>query len=153
MPWILFAVCSPGCPAGKFEVIRLGLDLEGRAIAAPGEGCVERGRLGVPQDQLLVGWFGRMTEIKRVDDLLRSFADRLFLFRHRLARFFADRLVPVQTGQVALAAWLASRISVAAITAAQTPTTRTGQQHGQQKKLPHDRFPKKRRPKHHGVPR
>src|SRR5581483_9878256 len=61
-------------PASKFTVVRLGLDLE-RRIAAP-EGARERVRseLGVGRDQFLVVWLGRMTEIKRVDDLLRIFA-------------------------------------------------------------------------------
>jgi glycosyltransferase involved in cell wall biosynthesis len=59
----------------KFVVVRLGLDLE-RRIAAP-VGARERVReeWGVGDDQFLVTWLGRMTEIKRVDDLLRAFAD------------------------------------------------------------------------------
>jgi glycosyltransferase involved in cell wall biosynthesis len=62
-------------PRSKFVVVRLGLDLE-RRIAAP-EGARERVRAewGVDDDQFLVTWLGRMTEIKRVDDLLRAFAD------------------------------------------------------------------------------
>ena len=62
-------------PASKFVVVRLGLDLEQR-IAAP-EGARERLReeLSVGADQFLVSWLGRMTEIKKVDDLLRAFAD------------------------------------------------------------------------------
>ena len=61
-------------PIEKFEVIRLGLDLEGRAIAPPGEAEAERERLGIPSSRFLVGWFGRMTEIKRVGDLLEAVA-------------------------------------------------------------------------------
>ena len=34
-----------------------------------------REELSVEPDQFLVTWLGRMTEIKRVDDLLRAFAD------------------------------------------------------------------------------
>jgi glycosyltransferase involved in cell wall biosynthesis len=61
-------------PPEKFVVIRLGLDL-GNRIAAPPE-VRERFRasLGVPEHSFLVGWLGRMTEIKRVDDLIRAFA-------------------------------------------------------------------------------
>ncbi len=62
-------------PESKFVVVRLGLDLDQR-IAAP-EDARDRVReeLSVAPDQLLVAWLGRMTEIKRVDDLLRAFAD------------------------------------------------------------------------------
>ena len=60
-------------PAEKFEVIRLGLDLAGRAIAGPGAADAERKDLGVPEGRFLIGWFGRMTEIKRVDNLLEAF--------------------------------------------------------------------------------
>ncbi len=62
-------------PVSKFVVVRLGLDLE-RRIAAP-EGAREllRDELSVGHDQFLVTWLGRMTEIKRVDDLLCAFAD------------------------------------------------------------------------------
>jgi glycosyltransferase involved in cell wall biosynthesis len=61
-------------PPEKFEIVRLGLDLERRAIAPSGAGAAVRRGLGVPAERLLVGWFGRMTEIKRVDDLLAAFA-------------------------------------------------------------------------------
>ena len=61
-------------PADRFDVIRLGLDLGRRTAAPPGGREEERTRLGVADDAFLVGWFGRMTEIKRVDDLLRAFA-------------------------------------------------------------------------------
>jgi glycosyltransferase involved in cell wall biosynthesis len=60
-------------PAERFEVIRLGLDLDARVSAAPGAGPRERERHGIPADAFVVGWLGRMTEIKRVDDLLRAF--------------------------------------------------------------------------------
>jgi glycosyltransferase involved in cell wall biosynthesis len=67
---VSFGVARPE----KFEVIRLGLDLERRAIAPPGAAGAVRDELGIPSGRLLVGWFGRMTEIKRVDDLLAAFA-------------------------------------------------------------------------------
>jgi colanic acid biosynthesis glycosyl transferase WcaI len=62
-------------PRSKFVVVRLGLDLESRILAAEGAREQVRGELAVADDQLLVAWLGRMTEIKRVDDLLRVFAD------------------------------------------------------------------------------
>jgi glycosyltransferase involved in cell wall biosynthesis len=58
----------------KFAVIRLGLELEERIGAQANEGARIRTELGLAGNKLLVSWFGRMTEIKRVDDLLRSFA-------------------------------------------------------------------------------
>jgi glycosyltransferase involved in cell wall biosynthesis len=61
--------------ASKFVVVRLGLELE-RRIAAPVDARERvREQWGVGADQFLVTWLGRMTEIKRVDDLLRAFAD------------------------------------------------------------------------------
>ncbi|MFL5926217.1 MAG: glycosyltransferase [Gaiellaceae bacterium] len=57
-------------PAGKIAVIRLGLDLGERLRGAPGA----RSGLGIPDDAFVVGWFGRMTEIKRVEDVVRAFA-------------------------------------------------------------------------------
>ena len=43
-----------------------------RALAAPGARLRERDALGVGPELLLVGWLGRMTEIKRVDDCSSS---------------------------------------------------------------------------------
>ena len=64
-------------PVEKFEVIRLGLDLAGRAVSTEEEAAAARRELGVPDGRFLVGWFGRMTEIKRVDDLITAFAGLL----------------------------------------------------------------------------
>ena len=65
-----------------------------------------RAELGVPDEPLLVGWLGRMTEIKRVDDLLRAFADSR-------ASADADLLLvgdgPLRPGLEALAAELGIR--------------------------------------------
>jgi len=60
-------------PAAKFEVIRLGIDLEPR-VAFTGDRGEERRRLGIPEDKFVVGWFGRMTQVKRTDDLLTTLA-------------------------------------------------------------------------------
>jgi glycosyltransferase involved in cell wall biosynthesis len=61
-------------PAEKITVIRLGLDLEQRLATAPGAAETLRRELGLVDGRFLVSWLGRMTEIKRVDDLLRAFA-------------------------------------------------------------------------------
>ena len=60
-------------PEGKIAVIRLGLDLERRVSKPPGARAAVRAELGVPEDGFLIGWLGRMTEIKRADDLLAAF--------------------------------------------------------------------------------
>ncbi len=62
-------------PASKFVIVRLGLDLDQRIAAPENARELLRDELSVEPDQLLVTWLGRMTEIKRVDDLLRAFAD------------------------------------------------------------------------------
>lgn len=61
-------------PAGKIAMIRLGLDLERRVTSDPGARTAVRAELQVPEDAYLIGWLGRMTEIKRADDLLAAFA-------------------------------------------------------------------------------
>ena len=59
-------------PAEKFSVIRLGIDLDERVTS--GDGGSELRRLyGVSPDEFVVGWIGRMTAIKRVDDILLAF--------------------------------------------------------------------------------
>lgn len=61
--------------ASKISVIRLGLDLAARVSVPPGTRELVRAQLAVPADDTVVfGWFGRMTEIKRVEDLLQAFA-------------------------------------------------------------------------------
>jgi glycosyltransferase involved in cell wall biosynthesis len=64
-------------PPERFSVIRLGIPLDSR-ITGTGE---SRGRLrtlfGVPDDRFVVGWIGRMTAIKRVEDVLLAFRDLL----------------------------------------------------------------------------
>jgi glycosyltransferase involved in cell wall biosynthesis len=56
-------------PREKFEVIRLGIELEPR-VSFDGDVNEVRRRLGVPPEKYVVGWFGRMTAVKRTDDLL-----------------------------------------------------------------------------------
>ena len=61
-------------PAEKIVVVRLGLDLDRRLSADPSARAAVRAELGIPDDGFLIGWLGRMTEIKRVDDLLDACA-------------------------------------------------------------------------------
>ena len=61
-------------PAAKIAVIRLGLDLDARTTAPADARSALRAELAIPDDAFVVGWLGRMTEIKRVEDLLRGFA-------------------------------------------------------------------------------
>ena len=56
-------------PAEKFAVLRLGIELDRRVASQ--DGRVEMRRLlGVPPERFVVGWIGRMTGVKRTDDLL-----------------------------------------------------------------------------------
>ena len=59
----------------RFSVIRLGIPLEARVTG----GTVERARLrtlfGVPEERFVVGWIGRMTAIKRAQDVLLAFRE------------------------------------------------------------------------------
>jgi glycosyltransferase involved in cell wall biosynthesis len=57
----------------KFSVIRLGIELEPR-VAYDGDVAELRRRLGIPAEKFVVGWFGRMTAVKRTDDLLTTLA-------------------------------------------------------------------------------
>ena len=59
-------------PREKFSVIRLGIDLDNR-VASGGDGAELRRLYGVSPDEFVVGWIGRMTAIKRVDDILLAF--------------------------------------------------------------------------------
>jgi glycosyltransferase involved in cell wall biosynthesis len=77
-------------PPERFSVIRLGIDLDER-ITKGGDGSELRRVLGVAPDELVVGWIGRMTAIKRVPDLLLA-------FRRLLDRGVAARLCLVGDG-------------------------------------------------------
>jgi glycosyltransferase involved in cell wall biosynthesis len=60
-------------PAEKFVVVRLGIELDAR-VSADGDGREEMRRyLGIPPDRFAVGWVGRMTAVKRTDDVLDGF--------------------------------------------------------------------------------
>jgi glycosyltransferase involved in cell wall biosynthesis len=60
-------------PREKFTVIRLGIELDER-VGADGEARREtRRRMGISPDAFVVGWVGRMTAVKRTDDVLLAF--------------------------------------------------------------------------------
>jgi glycosyltransferase involved in cell wall biosynthesis len=60
-------------PRERFAVIRLGIELDER-IALTQNGRIESRRyLGIPDDRFAVGWIGRMTAVKRTDDVLVAF--------------------------------------------------------------------------------
>ena len=60
-------------PAERFVVVRLGIEL-GERVADGRNGRVESRRyLGIEGDRFTVGWIGRMTAVKRTDDVLVAF--------------------------------------------------------------------------------
>jgi len=61
-------------PYDKFCVIRLGIDLEHRVVDLGANHDLRR-LFGVGADEFVVGWIGRMTAIKRVDDILLAFRE------------------------------------------------------------------------------
>jgi glycosyltransferase involved in cell wall biosynthesis len=58
----------------RFEVIPLGLDLSAFAELDRAAGRDLRGSLGIGEDEVVLGFVGRLVPIKRVDLLLRAFA-------------------------------------------------------------------------------
>ena len=60
-------------PRERFVVIRLGIELDER-VAPEANGRAESRRyLGISGDRFAVGWIGRMTAVKRTDDVLIAF--------------------------------------------------------------------------------
>ncbi|MBA3734315.1 MAG: glycosyltransferase family 4 protein [Actinobacteria bacterium] len=60
-------------PPERFVVIRLGIEL-GERVSGEQNGRAESRRyLGIPDDRFAVGWIGRMTAVKRTDDVLLAF--------------------------------------------------------------------------------
>lgn len=57
-------------PVEKFSVVRLGIELDSRVGSPDGNGQEMRRLLGIPPDRFVVGWIGRMTGVKRTDDVL-----------------------------------------------------------------------------------
>ena len=60
-------------PAGKFSVVRLGVEL-GERVQTQVAGEEARARLGIRPERFVVGWVGRMTGVKRIGDVLESLA-------------------------------------------------------------------------------
>ncbi len=60
-------------PPEKFSVIRLGIDLDSRIAGSDTSRAELRQLFGVPDERFVVGWIGRMTPIKRLQDALLAF--------------------------------------------------------------------------------
>jgi glycosyltransferase involved in cell wall biosynthesis len=60
-------------PREKFAVIRLGIELGDRVRVQENGRDATRRMLGIPPDAFTVGWIGRMTGVKRTDDVLLAF--------------------------------------------------------------------------------
>jgi glycosyltransferase involved in cell wall biosynthesis len=59
-------------PVEKFAVIRLGIELGERVGGGDDARRETRRQLGVASDAFVVGWVGRMTAVKRTDDVLAA---------------------------------------------------------------------------------
>jgi glycosyltransferase involved in cell wall biosynthesis len=60
-------------PRERFVVIRLGVELGERVAPAQTGRAESRRYLGIGADRFAVGWIGRMTAVKRTDDVLVAF--------------------------------------------------------------------------------
>jgi glycosyltransferase involved in cell wall biosynthesis len=60
-------------PRKKFVVVRLGVGLEERLESGEAARAETRRLIGVSGESFVVGWVGRMTAVKRTDDVLRAF--------------------------------------------------------------------------------
>jgi glycosyltransferase involved in cell wall biosynthesis len=60
-------------PRERFVVIRLGIELDERVAPELNGRGESRRYLGIPGDRFTVGWIGRMTAVKRTDDVLIAF--------------------------------------------------------------------------------
>jgi glycosyltransferase involved in cell wall biosynthesis len=60
-------------PSDRFVVVRLGIELEQRVASEQNGRAESRRYLGIPADRFAVGWIGRMTAVKRTDDVLVAF--------------------------------------------------------------------------------
>jgi glycosyltransferase involved in cell wall biosynthesis len=59
-------------PANKFRIVRLGIELDERTGGNEAARVEARRQLGVSDDAFVVGWVGRMTAVKRTDDVVRA---------------------------------------------------------------------------------
>jgi glycosyltransferase involved in cell wall biosynthesis len=60
-------------PAERFVVIRLGIELDERVAGEQNGRAESRRYLGIEPERFAVGWIGRMTAVKRTDDILVAF--------------------------------------------------------------------------------
>src|SRR5947207_3022700 len=60
-------------PRERFAVVRLGIELDQRVALGQNGRAESRRYLGIPGDRFAVGWIGRMTGVKRTDDVLVAF--------------------------------------------------------------------------------
>jgi glycosyltransferase involved in cell wall biosynthesis len=60
-------------PRERFVVIRLGIELEERVTPKQNGRAESRRYLGIADERFVVGWIGRMTGVKRTDDVLAAF--------------------------------------------------------------------------------
>jgi glycosyltransferase involved in cell wall biosynthesis len=60
-------------PPERFVVIRLGIELDERVAPEQNGRAESRRYLGIGPDRFAVGWIGRMTAVKRTDDVLVAF--------------------------------------------------------------------------------
>ena len=58
-------------PSEKFAVVRLGVELAERVRDS--DRAETRRQLGLPPERFVIGWVGRMTAVKRVDDAIEAF--------------------------------------------------------------------------------
>jgi glycosyltransferase involved in cell wall biosynthesis len=59
-------------PASKFTIVRLGIELDERTDVDEDVRAETRRQLGLGADAFIVGWVGRMTAVKRTDDVVRA---------------------------------------------------------------------------------
>jgi glycosyltransferase involved in cell wall biosynthesis len=62
-------------PADRIAVVQYGFDLDARVGGAAGMRAGKRQALGLADDAFVVGWAGRLAEIKRPLDLVRTIAE------------------------------------------------------------------------------
>jgi glycosyltransferase involved in cell wall biosynthesis len=60
-------------PVERFVVVRLGIELDERVAPEQNGRAETRRYLGIAGDRFAVGWIGRMTPVKRTDDVLIAF--------------------------------------------------------------------------------
>jgi glycosyltransferase involved in cell wall biosynthesis len=62
-------------PASRITVVQYGFDLDARVGDAPAHRAEKRMQIGAADDTFVVGWAGRLAEIKRPLDLVRTIAE------------------------------------------------------------------------------